>query len=314
MDAASAPMHKPHSLRGWLNAAGKTYLHAGEHKLALLAAGVAFFGFLAIFPALGAVLMVWGLFAEPADVFERMGFMRSIMPAGAFDTLVEQLLAITRADQEAPAGSTFGAIFALAFAVWAASKGSRALILALNVAYEVEADRSIIRHYLIALGFTVGGVAFMVLSVAAIAAIPPILEALSLGLLAETLIHVVRWAGVIALFLLALSLLYYWAPAGDKPHYRFLSPGSLAATALWIVASVIFSIYAQNFGNYNETFGSLGAAAALLMWLWLSAFIVCLGAQFNAVLTGLTGKHLPIDAADPETPAEPPAGGPVRET
>jgi membrane protein len=314
MDAASAPMHKPHSLRGWLNAAGKTYLHAGEHKLALLAAGVAFFGFLAIFPALGAVLMVWGLFAEPADVFERMGFMRSIMPAGAFDTLVEQLLAITRTDQEAPAGSTLGAIFALAFAIWAASKGSRALILALNVAYEVEADRSIIRHYLIALGFTVGGVAFMVLSVAAIAAIPPILQALSLGLFAETLIHVIRWAGVIALFLLALSLLYYWAPAGEKPRYRLLSPGSLAATALWIVVSAIFSIYAQNFGNYNETFGSLGAAAALLMWLWLSAFVVCLGAQFNAVLTGLTGKHLPIDAADVETPAEPPAGGPVRET
>lgn len=304
MDAASAPMHKPRTIKGWLRAGWQAYVHAGEHKLALLAAGVAFFGFLAIFPALGAVLTIWSLFADPADVFARMDFLRTLMPPGAYNAVVDQLLSVTQVDAAAPRTSAFGAAFALAFTIWAASKGSRALILALNVAYEVEASRSIIRHYLIALAFTVGGILFVILSVAAIAAIPPILEAISLGLVAETLIHIARWAGVIGLFLLALSLLYYWAPAGGRPRYRFLSPGGVAAMALWIVASAAFSIYAQNFANYNETFGSLGAAAALLMWLWLSAFIVCLGAQLNAVLTGLTGKHLPLNASDAEGPAE----------
>ena len=305
MDAATAPMHKPDSIKGWLRAGWKAYLHAGEHKLALLAAGVAFFGFLAIFPALGASLMVWGLFADPADAIERMRFLRTLMPAGGYDIVLSQVRAIAGADDAAGGTtSTVGAALALGFAIWAASKGARAMILALNVAYEVEADRNIVKHYLIALVFTVGGILFVLLSVAAIAAIPPILQAISLGLIAETLVHIARWAGVIALFLLALSLLYYWAPAGERPRYRFLSPGGVAATILWIVASGAFSIYAQNFANYNETFGSLGAVAGLLMWLWLSAFIVCLGAQFNAVLTGLTGKKLTLNASDAEGPAE----------
>ncbi len=304
MDAAAAPMHIPRSLRGWGRAAIQAYMHAGEHKLALLAAGVAFFGFLAIFPALGAVLMIWGLFADPAAVFERVEFLRTIMPAGAYDVIVTQLQAITGTEQENGATSTIGAVFALGFAIWAASKGARALILALNVAYEVKSARNIVMHYLIALAFTFGGILFVVLSVAAIAAIPPILQAISLGLFAETLIHIARWAGVILLFLLALATVYYWAPAGDRPRFRLISPGGLGAALLWIVASAAFSIYAQNFANYNETFGSLGAAAALLMWLWISAFIICLGAQFNAVLTGKTGRHLSLNESDSEGPTD----------
>ena len=234
----------------------------GRNNLGLLAAGVAFFGFLAVFPALGAALTIWGFFADPEAVFRQMQILQTLMPPDAYSIISDQLESIASADK---AGAGFGAILALAFAFWASSKGARALIAALNVAYEVEETRGMVKHYIMSLGFTVGGVIFALLSVTAIAAIPPVLEALRIGTLSEILIHLARWAGVILLF-------------------KWFTPGALFAAIVWIAASGLFSIYAADFANYNKTFGSLGAVAALLMWMWVSSYVICLGAQLNAVM------------------------------
>ncbi len=254
----------------------------GRNNLGLLAAGVAFFGFLAVFPALGAALTIWGFFADPEAVFRQMQILQTLMPPDAYSIISDQLESIASADK---AGAGFGAILALAFAFWASSKGARALIAALNVAYEVEETRGMVKHYIMSLGFTVGGVIFALLSVTAIAAIPPVLEALRIGTLSEILIHLARWAGVILLFMTAVAALYQWAPAHKRDRrFKWFTPGALFAAIVWIAASGLFSIYAADFANYNKTFGSLGAVAALLMWMWVSSYVICLGAQLNAVM------------------------------
>lgn len=254
----------------------------GRNNLGLLAAGVAFFGFLAVFPALGAVLTIWGFFADPEAVFRQMQLLQTLMPPDAYSIISDQLEDIASADK---AGAGLGAMLALVFAFWASSKGARALIAALNVAYEVEETRGIVKHYIMSLGFTVGGVIFALLSVTAIAAIPPVLEALRIGTLSEILIHLARWAGVILLFMTAVAALYQWAPAHQRERrFKWFTPGALFAALVWIAASGLFSIYAADFANYNKTFGSLGAVAALLMWMWVSSYVICLGAQLNAVM------------------------------
>lgn len=263
----------------------------GRNNLGLLAAGVAFFGFLAVFPAIGAGLTIWGYFADPQAVFGQMQMLQTLMPEDAYSIISDQLQSIASADK---AGAGLGAAFALLFAFWASSKGTRALITALNVAYEVEETRNIVQHYIMSLAFTVGGVIFALLSVAAIAAIPPVLEALRLGTISEIAIHLARWLGVILLFMTGVAALYQWAPAHQRNRrFKWFTPGALFAALVWILASAAFSLYAGHFANYNKTFGSLGAVAALLMWMWVSSYVVCLGAQLNTVMRARREAHRP---------------------
>lgn len=286
------PLHRAlAAIRLTASIGNQVMARVGRNNLGLLAAGVAFFGFLAVFPAIGAALTIWGFFADPGAVFRQMQMLQTLMPENAYAIISDQLQGIAAADK---AGAGVGALVALLFAFWASSKGTRALITALNVAYEVEETRNIVKHYIMSLVFTVGGVIFALLSVAAIAAIPPVLEALRLGTLSEIAIHLARWLGVILLFMTGVAALYQWAPAHQRNRrFKWLTPGSLFAAIVWILASAAFSLYAGEFANYNKTFGSLGAVAALLMWMWVSSYVVCLGAQLNSVMRARRVAHTP---------------------
>lgn len=255
---------------------------AADENLSFIAGGVAFFGFLAVFPALGAAIMIWGLIADPAMIQERLAQFGEMMPPAAWEVISGQLERIAGGSS---AGLGFGALVALVLAFWSAAKGARALIAAMNISYGAHDERNFFNSNLVALGFTIGGVLYAVATLILVGAVPAVLSAVSLGALVEAALEAVRWLVAVALFALALSALYRWAPDREvKPGFKLLAPGAVAATILWIFASAAFSLYTSNFANYNATFGALGSVAVLMLWMWISAFIVCFGAVLNAEL------------------------------
>jgi membrane protein len=266
----------------YVAAVRRAALDVGQENLSFIAGGVAFFGFLAIFPALGAAIMVWGLIAEPGEIETQLANLGDVMPPAAWEVIAGQLESIAGGSS---AGLGFGALIALIVAFWSAAKGARALIAAMHFSYGASDKRSFLMSNFVALLFTVGGILYAVTTLILVGAIPAILAAVSLGTLAEAGVETARWLLAVALFALALSALYRWAPDRKrKPGWKMLAPGAVAATLLWILASFGFSIYTANFADYNATFGALGSVAVLMLWIWISAFIVCFGAVLNAEL------------------------------
>ncbi|XBQ14802.1 MAG: YihY/virulence factor BrkB family protein [Oceanicaulis sp.] len=270
------------TLSRYFSAAKSAAGDAGEDNLSFIAGGVAFFGFLAIFPALSAAIMVWGLFADPADVQDRLAQLGQAMPEAAWGAIEGQMSAIAGGE-----ASTLGIglLVSLLLAFWSAAKGARALIAAMNISYAESDDRGFIANNLVALAFTVGGIFYAILTIVLVGALPALLAALQLGDFVEAAIQAGRWLVAIGLFVLALAALYRWAPDREgEDRKKTVLPGAVAATLLWVIASAGFSIYTANFANYNATFGALASVVVLMLWLWISAFIVCLGAVLNAEL------------------------------
>lgn len=266
----------------YVAAARRAVADAGQENLSFIAGGVAFFGFLAIFPALGAAIMVWGLVADPDAIQGQLARFGEMMPPAAWEVISGQLERIAAGSS---AGLGFGALVALVLAFWSSAKGARALIAAMNISYAEEDERNFIKSNLVALAFTVGGILYAVATLILVGALPALLSAVTLGAFAEAGIEAARWLVAVTLFALALSALYRWAPdRAAKPGWKLLAPGAVVATLLWILASIAFSVYTANFADYNATFGALGSVAVLMLWMWISAFIVCYGAVLNAEL------------------------------
>lgn len=262
-----------------LKAFARAVRDAGRDNLSFVSGGVAFFGFLSIFPAIGAAVMIWGRFADPQSIADRLRPLRRAMPDSAYDVIEGQLVEIASSSQET---LTFGAIFALLLAFWSATKGSRALIAAMNISYAETDTRGFIRSNLIALAFTLGGIVYGLFSLALMGVVPAVLSAIEFGAWSRALIEAGRWLAAVTLFTLGLSALYRFAPHREPPQWRWLAPGAVVATILWIAASYAFSLYVSNIADYNATFGALGSVAVLMFWMWISAFIVCFGAVLNA--------------------------------
>lgn len=269
-------------LRTGLRVARRT----GEDDIALAAGGVAFYAFLSIFPAIACALMVWGLFTSETDLRAYFEFLNAFLPEAAYILITDQMERIAEAQSSR---LSWGALASLVLALWSASRAANALLTAVAVTHERQQKRGFIRQNLIALAFTAGGIVFALLSLAAIGAVPPIIRALQLGAFADASLRIIRWAGLLGLFLGGIFIFYRIArPHGDdgaQYQARPTLPGTLVAGAIWLAASVGFSFYLGNFADYNETFGSLGAAVALLIWLWFSAAAICIGAETNAILS-----------------------------
>jgi membrane protein len=266
-----------------------------EDNVGLLAAGIAFYAFLSVFPAIAGALMVWGLFTDMPALGPQLGAVREVAP-DAFDLVADQMVVIATQDD---GGLTLGVLISALFAFFGASGAVAALIQAMNMAYHENEKRGFIHLNLLKLAFTLCGILFVALSIAAIAAVPPILKALSLGSFVEAAINAIRWLVIIALFMAACAAIYRIAPSRARARWRWIIPGAITAGVIWMLASIAFSAYLENFDAYNATFGSLGAVAALLMWFWISAFSICLGAELNAQLELFTTANTTIDPAAP---------------
>ncbi len=282
--------------RGWKDVLLRVKDEIGKDNLSLVAGGVAFYLFLAVFPAIAATVMIFGAFADPQTVQQQLSGLRDMMPPEAWGILEQQL---TQVVQTSGGALSFGAAFSILFALWSTTKGTNALMTAMNIAYEEKETRGFFRTNLTALGLSVAIVLFVVVAIAVVVVAPPLLSILPLGPIVGIAIRVLRWVVMAAVVIGVLGLIYKFAPARRRAKISWVTPGAVAAALLWLVASLAFSFYVANFGSYNETFGTLGAVVALLMWFWLSAYVVCLGAELNAELERQTARDSGIGRERP---------------
>ena len=285
--------------RGWKDILWRVKDQIKRDRLSIIAAGVAFYGLLAVFPALIALVAIYGLAFDPQQVERQVGALSGILPPEAAEVLLGQLSDLTSTDSTALG---VGAIGGLLLALWSASAGMRTLMEALNVAYNEEEKRGFIRFYGTALLLTLAAIVGTVAAIALIVALPVALNFLGLG---EALKWLVSGAGVLILIvsvMVGLAITYRYAPSRETAQWRWVSWGAAIATVLWVVGSVLFSLYVTRFGNYNETYGSVGAIVILLMWFLLSSYAVLIGAEINAEMERQTRK-------DTTEGAEKPLGG-----
>jgi len=265
---------------GWWGVARRVKDDAVADNLSMIAAGAAFFGLLALFPALAATVALYGLFTEPTTVSAHLDSLSGFLPTEARMILDEQLLRITTATDTALG---IGAIVALLVALWSAAKGVKSLMSALGVAYHERETRGFFKLNLTALGLTLAMLLVVPLSLAAVAVLPAIIDLLPLPDVVATAARWLRWPLMAAVAAGAMTMLYEFGPPHEQRPQRSL-PGAVVATVLWLIASALFSWYVSSFGSYNETYGSVAAMAVFMMWLWLSALAVLIGGEVNATL------------------------------
>jgi membrane protein len=281
---------------GWRDILWRVWTQIGKDNVSIIAAGVAFYTMLAIFPAITAFVSLFGLVAEPGAVQEQFANLRGVIPDDAWSILNDQLTAVVSARAK---DLSIAAVVALAIALWSAGAGVRALMIALNIAYHEEEKRSVIVFYLTAVLFTIGIGVLGILSLGAIIAVPVVLSIVDLGPIAAVVLKLLPWLVLAGFMTTALGVLYRYGASRAEASTRWVSWGAVVATLLWIAASMVFSIYVSNFSSYNETYGALGAVVILLMWLWISAFIVLLGAELNAEMEHQTERDTTIGKPKP---------------
>ncbi|WP_281969136.1 YihY/virulence factor BrkB family protein [Roseovarius nanhaiticus] len=268
---------------------------ASDH-IGLIAAGVAFYALLAIFPALTALLAIGGLLVEPSQIITQLQTLTEIVPQEVADIIIDQAESVAGSRE---GGLGLAAVLGILIALYSSSKGVGSLMEGLNVAYDEEEERGFIWLKVVTLALTTALILGVVIALVLMMAVPAALAFVQLGPVVEIVIIGASWLLLLVLLAVALACLYRFGPDRDQPEWRWTSPGALLACAVWLVASIGFAIYAANFGSYNESFGSLGGAIVLLTWLWISAYVVLMGAEVNAEMEAQTRHDTTIGPDEP---------------
>lgn len=289
MDATALPDRKTHGFQRFKRIGLGTLRVFTDPDTSPRCAATAFFGFLAIFPAIATVALIYGLVANRTLVADTVSALQYILPSLALDILREQLDMLAA---QPPATLSIGLLISVPLALWSSSRGVDALLYAMSRVRGEKEKRSFIKGAIISIGLSIGASIFVVIALLTVAGLPALIpfpsgeDFLLLGL---------RWPVLLVLTVAVLVVLYRWGPDRHPRRFRFIWPGALLASLLWLVAGAIFSIYVENFGNYQATFGSVSAAVVLLLWLYNSAQILVLGAAFNTELEfAATGRPRPL--------------------
>lgn len=256
-----------------------------QDRLSLIAAGIAFFGLLALFPAITALMAIAGLFLTPGDVTAQIQQISAMMPQSAAEIVIDQAQSVAGSDQ---GGLGLAAALGVLIALYSASAGVSNLIQGLNVCYGARESRNFVKLKAVTMVMTLLMILGFLVALAVILVLPGVLAILHLGAEVEIAVSILRWVLLLCFTVTGIALIYHFGPDRRPARWRWITPGALIACLLWIVASFGFSLYAENFGSYQETFGSLAGVVLLLFWLWISAFIVLLGARINAALESQT--------------------------
>ncbi|PDT81449.1 YihY/virulence factor BrkB family protein [Sinorhizobium sp. BJ1] len=268
-----------------------------EERVFLIAAGVSFYLLLALFPALGALVSLYGFIADPSDIGTHTAVLDELLPPGSYAMITDQLKALTT---QKTSTLSLGFIGGLLISLWSAANGISALFDAMNVAYGEKEKRGIVSRTLLCLAFTFAALLFAVVLIVAIGVIPALLAYLWLDRWIEILTRVARWPAILLLGTLGTVLIYRYGPSRERAKLRWLNWGAVFSTLLWLAASWLYSYYLENFANYNATYGALGALVGFMMWVWISMVILITGALLNAELEhqtavdSTTGEPLPM--------------------
>jgi len=291
---ANSPQHIP--ANGWLDIGWRMYTQFQDDRLLAVAAGVVFYVLLALFPAVAALVSLYGLFNDPGTINQQLSLLSGIMPASGIEIVREQVTRLTETSNHA---LSFGFLFGLGLALWSANAGMKAIIDALNVVYDEREKRSFVWLTLVAFAFTIGALVFVILAVGAIVVLPLVLAWIGLDTGAGQIISWLRWPGLLMVVLVWLAVLYRYAPSRTRAKWRWLTAGGLFAAFAWLAGSALFSWYLSNFANYDATYGSLGAGIGLMMWLWLSVIVILLGAELNAEMEHQTAQDTTVRPEKP---------------
>jgi membrane protein len=258
-------------------------VHKGVSKDRILAsaAGVTYYALLALFPGIAAVVSIYGLFADPGTIVSHLDAVAGLVPDGAIDVIREELARLSNQ------GSTrlgVGFLIGLVLSLWSANSGIKGLFDSLNIVYEREEKRSLIQLNAVTLFFTVATIAFMLIALVCVIALPVVLNHLPNPGVSTQPLSISRWPILLALVALWLTLIYRYGPSRTESRRRWVTCGSAFAAIAWLAASALFSWYAANFGSFNKTYGSLGAIIGFMTWMWLSIIVVLVGGKLNAVI------------------------------
>ncbi len=257
----------------------RLYQNIDEDYIGLLAAGVAFYFFMAAFPALAALISLYGIFSDPAFISEQLGNLANFIPPESLKILEDQAKSISSSEQ---AALGLGFIVGILLTIYSTTKGIQALIKGLNIAYNVRERRNIIAMNGTAFALTFGMMVYLLFSLTLIALMPAFFQIIHMPDYIVTPLLLSRWPLLMCSAVIGMQIIYYYGPAHKTRQWRWISWGAVAATLFWLGGSSLFSMFVTNFGHYNETYGSLGAVAVLLLWFWLNALSILFGAEVNA--------------------------------
>jgi len=272
--------------RGWKNILLRVWKNIGEDRVILVAAGVTFYCLLAIFPAIAALVAIYGFFSDPSSISSVVDKISGVMPGGALDVIHTQM------NQVASQGpSKLGVAFVIGFLVslWSANAGIKSIFDALNLVYDEPEKRGLIRLNLVSLAFTVAAILFILVAIAFIAALPAVASSQLQGT-AALIAQIIRWPILFVVVAVGIALVYRYGPSRAEPQWRWITWGSAFAAVAWIAVSIAFSWYAANFGSYNKTYGSLAAIVVFMTWLWLSIAVILIGAEIDAEMEQQTAQ------------------------
>ncbi len=282
--AAPTPRHIP--LKGWRDIALRTWRSFNADRLPAVAGGVAFYGLLALFPTMAAFISLYGLFFDVATAQAQLSYLTGVVPADVLTFIGQEMTRIANG-RTGDLSLTFG--LSLLLALWGANAASKALFDGLNVAYHEREKRNFFVINLQTLAFTLAAILFLILAVGAVIVVPVTFQLIDLPF-GAALLALIRWPLLVGFMALGLAGLYRFGPSRRPARWRWLSWGAVTAAVLWLAASLAFSWYVSNIANYTATYGSLGAVVGLMMWLWVSALVVLLGAELNSEIEHQTAQ------------------------
>lgn len=271
-------------------------MRVSRDNLMLVAAGVAFYAMTAVFPAIAAFVSIYGFFADPGGVRGQLESLSNLLPADALKLLTDALQGFARKSQPT---LSVALVVSLAVALWSAKAGISSLMTGLNIANETNEERGIVRQQLTGLALTVGAIVFAAIALTLLAVLPVLVAFVHLSAMGKSVVGIGRWILLALLICLALAILYRFGPCRERAKWRWITLGSATATIIWLIGSGAFTFYVSHFASYDKTYGSLAAPVVLLLWFWLSALVVLVGAEIDAEMEhddGQTARRLPEGA------------------
>jgi membrane protein len=280
---ASTPSEIP--ARGWKDVLLRVWNNIGEDRIMLVAAGVTFYCLLAIFPAIAALVALYGLFADPSTISRNLDGLSGVLPGGALEVVRNQMNLVASQGY-----SRLGVAFIISFLIslWSANAGIKSIFDALNLVYSEKEKRGLIGLNLVSLAFTIATIVFVLVAIGCIATLPAVFSSGQLSGPSTQIAQIARWPILLVVIAFGIALVFRYGPSRAEPQWRWITRGSAFAAVAWIVVSIAFSWYAQNFGSYNKTYGSLGAIIVFMFWMWLSVAVILVGAELDAEMEDQT--------------------------
>lgn len=273
--------------KGWKDIALRVKDRLKKDHVSLVSAGIAFYFFLAVFPPIVAGLSLYGLLMEPAQVEQQMGQLANILPERAYEMISD---IFERQSEESESSLGWRLVLSILVSLWSANRGAKAVFQGVNITYDEIDERNFFKWTGITLLFTLGGIIIGLIAIALVVAFPTIIHKIGLPATLESIVQFLRWPILALIVAFSLTIVYKVAPYRQSPKFKWTSWGAIIATVVWLLGSLIFNLFLSNFSRFDNAYGSFAAVIILILWFYLTAFIILLGAEINSEMEHQTNR------------------------